>query len=70
MVNKLNKIRVIDAGSPWIRYVHETDLHFQGTAFNKPYNINTMVETNNNNTTTKTNNLTITNNNNSYETNN
>ena len=69
MVNKLNKIRVIDAGSPWIRYVHETDLHFQGTAFNKPYNINTMVETNNN-TTTKTNNLTITNNNNSYETNN
>lgn len=60
MVNKLNKIRVIDAGSPWIRYVHETDLHFQGTAFNKPYNINTMVETNNN-TTTKTNNLTITN---------
>ena len=69
MVNKLNKIRVIDAGSPWIRYVHETDLHFQGTAYLKPYNINTMVETNNN-TTTKTNNLTITNNNNSYETNN
>ena len=69
MVNKLNKIRVIHAGSPWIRYVHETDLHFQGTAFNKPYNINTMVETNNN-TTTETNNLTITNNNNSYESNN
>lgn len=69
MVNKLNKIRVIDAGSPWIRYVHETDLHFQGTAYHKPYNINTMVETNNN-TTTKTNKLTITNNNNSYETNN
>lgn len=44
--------------------------NFQGTAYHKPYNINTMVETNNNTTTTKTNNLTITNNNNSYETNN
>ena len=43
--------------------------NFQGTAYHKPYNINTMVETNNN-TTTETNNLTITNNNNSYETNN